>query len=112
MLSISSSDMLTEGMKFKTESTAAGRVNKSEVLVTRLIPDQEIELVSETGLITYRAVFKLGPVEPNSTEVLCVLKFEFNNFVLKMARPVLESMAQARVKGDLEALRALLQGEY
>jgi uncharacterized protein YndB with AHSA1/START domain len=108
MKSVSGEERLREGLRYTTESVVAGHVNVSEVEVVRLVPNEEIELVSKSGLVAYRAVFTTYELTSKSTEVVCTLRFEFRNFVLDVARPVIEAMAQSRVRGDLEMLRALL----
>jgi ribosome-associated toxin RatA of RatAB toxin-antitoxin module len=87
---------------------AGGKVNASEAEVVKLVPGKTIELVSYSGLIAYRATFTLMPKGAHATEVTCVLNFEFKNFVLNLARPVIEGMAEARIRGDLETLRVLI----
>jgi|SRR6185369_10583715 len=108
MKSISTTQMMEVGLRYKTETTVAGHVNISEIEVVRLVPEAEIELEGHSGLISYRCVFLLKKQSAETTEVVCSLRFEFRNFVLDLARPVIEAMAQARVRGDLEMLRALL----
>lgn len=109
MKQVSEPGPLSQGLRFKTESlVAGGRINLAEVEVTQLVPSERIELVSHSGVVAYRAVFELKTKAPEITEVICSLRFEFNNFVLDLARPVIEAMAAARIRGDLEALRAML----
>jgi uncharacterized protein YndB with AHSA1/START domain len=111
MVSISHTGKMQEGLRFQTESmVAGGMVNASEAEVVKLVPGKLIELVSYNGLVAYRATFTLMPKGTGATEVTCVLKFEFKNYVLNLARPVIEGMAEARIRGDLETLRALTCG--
>lgn len=108
MRSISTTERLRLGLRYKTESTVAGHVNVSELEVMKLVPNETIELASKSGLIAYDAVFKISERGPDLCEVICTLKFEFRHFMLDVARPAIETMAQARVRGDLETLRAML----
>lgn len=96
------------GLTFTTETLVAGRVNTANVVVTKLIENETIELRSTSGLVSYDAVFILKEVDAKTCEVICSLRFELRNFMLDMARPVIEAMAQARIRGDLETLRAML----
>jgi hypothetical protein len=108
MTHISFTGAMREGLRYETRSLLVGHANLSKVEVTRLVPGEEVELMSESGLIAFRVVFILREVAEETTEVICTLRFEFQNFVLDLARPVIESMAQVRVRGDLETLRILL----
>lgn len=108
LTSVSHPGPLVVGLQYTTKSTVAGQVNVSKVRVVRMVPHEVIELASETGLIAYRVSFQLKEQGPGTTEVVCVLRFEFRNFVLVLARPAIEAMAEARVRGDLQALRAMI----
>ena len=108
MISVSHTGRLKEGLHYRVESmVAGGQVNVSEAEVTRLVPMKEIELVSYTGVVAYKATFRLTEHE-GGTQVVCTLRFELRNFMLDLARPVIEAMAEARIRGDLEALRAII----
>ncbi len=101
---------MREGMDYKTEIVAAGHTIHSEVHVVRLVPNREIELVNDAGLVTFHAVFALRALEPVQCEVVCHMQFKLQNFVLNLARQAIESMAQARLRADLETLRAIISG--
>jgi hypothetical protein len=105
---ISTTERLRVGLRFVTESTVTGRTTTANVEVTRMIPREEIEMVNDSGLVAYQALIRVNERGPDACEVVTTLRFELRNFVLDIARPVIEAMAQARLKGDLETLRALL----
>jgi hypothetical protein len=110
-VSISHTGRMREGLRYEVKGMiAGGKVTASEIEVVRLIPNQEIEVVNYAGLVAYRGMYRLVPRGPHETEVICTLKFEFQNYVLDLARPVIEAMAGARLRGNLEALRAILCG--
>lgn len=101
---------MREGQHFHTESIVMGRVNRAEVTVVRLTPNREIELRSQTGLVSYQAVFSLAAVA-GGTQVTCGLQFELRGLILDLGRPVIESMAKSRVQADLQTLQLLLEAE-
>jgi uncharacterized protein YndB with AHSA1/START domain len=107
--SVSHTGKLVPGMRFRVESlVAGGRVNVSDIEVTQLVHPELIELVSNTGVVRYRVTYELRKYGVDATEVICVLRFEFKNFVLDLARPVIEAMAATRIRGDLETLKIIL----
>ncbi|HSX01995.1 MAG TPA: SRPBCC family protein [Candidatus Saccharimonadia bacterium] len=108
MKQISTTQPMREGLQYETETVVAGRVNRATITVVRLVPNEEIELISHGGIIVYRADYKLVATGPRQTRVTCRLKFEFRNFMLELTRSTIESMARARIGADLAALRALL----
>lgn len=107
MTRVSHDGRMSPGLVYETETIVAGRPNTSRIEVVRMIPDKEVELVSNSGLVGFRAVYHFVGRGAHETELICELNFAFHNFVLNLARPVIESMAEARIRGDMEMLRAL-----
>lgn len=101
---------LALGLKYETETQVMGHKQISRIEVVRLVPDKEIELINDAGLISYRLLFRLIEHSPGETELVCVVRFEFNNLVMELARPQIEAMAESRIGTDLENLRARLAG--
>jgi ribosome-associated toxin RatA of RatAB toxin-antitoxin module len=110
MISISKRGPMHEGMLFETASVVLGQTIKSLVEVKHLVPNQEIELVNNTGAITYWALFRFIETSPDHTEVTFTIRFEFKSIVLNLAKPTVEATAANRTKGDLEFLRGLMLG--
>jgi uncharacterized membrane protein len=110
--SVSHSGRMVEGLHYEAANTLpGGRINVSEIEVKRLVPNQAIELVNYAGLVAYQATYRFRPIDEGHCEVTCYFKFEFRNYVLKLARPAIEGMAEARIRGDLESLRAIICGK-
>ena len=112
MTDVSYPGVMYEGLRYQTKTVVAGRTNEADIEVVRLVPDKEIELNSEAGLIAFRAMYILHDTTDKSCEITCSLRFEFNKLVLYLARPAIEAMAQARLRGDLETLAAMLQADH
>lgn len=108
---VSAHGWMHEGLSYETESVVAGHTIRSRIEVVRLVQNRAIELDNKSGAITFRALFELTELQPGQTRVVCNLQFGFQKFVLDLARPAIESMAQARLRGDLEALRAIVCAE-
>jgi len=108
MISISPQETMREGMRFRTSTRVCGVVNTATVAVENLVPNEIIELQSKTGLISFRALYKLVECSPDETELICTLRFEFKGFIFNATRSVIESMARTRCHRDLVALRDLI----
>lgn len=111
MISISQDGVMAEGLKFESRSIAMGREINAVVSVMRLTPYEHIELSNNSGPIAYSAKYHLTETN-NTTTVVCTLQFELKGFALNIAHSAVESMAAARITGDLEALRALITAKY
>jgi ribosome-associated toxin RatA of RatAB toxin-antitoxin module len=111
MTSISTTSRMEPGLKYVTTSDVHGLVNRSEIEVVQLVPDEAIVLESKTGLITFRAVFELEEHSADSCSVICNLKFSFSNAIFKIAHSAVESMTEMRIRTDLEKLRVSLAGK-
>lgn len=97
-----------EGMIFSSASTTFGQPSEASIEVRRLVPNQEIELINNTGAVSYRAIYRLIPDE-GRTEVVLWLQLEPNSRLVDMAAPMLESVTASRLQGYLETLRDLVE---
>ena len=109
MISISSRETMREGMRYRTSIRICGIVNTATVAVESLVSNEIIELVSKSGLISFRALYKLVECGPEETELICTLRFGFRGFIFNAARQVIESMAGTRCRRDLVALRDIIE---
>jgi uncharacterized membrane protein len=109
MKSISHQGPMKRGLKYETVSDVLGKENHSFVEVAELIPDEAIVLESQAGLVSFRAAFELTAADANSCSVICTLRFNFSKLIFNLAQTMVESIAENRIRGDLEKLRALLE---
>lgn len=105
---ISAEGPMAEGLRYTTRTKVPGHLNEAHVLVEHLVPGREIELVSDSGVVPFRAFFRLIDQGADGTEVICTLRFELNGLVLGLARPAIEAMARQRMREDLTTLRQLI----
>jgi hypothetical protein len=108
LTSISYTGTMHAGLEYVTKTNVMGKINQATVRVVELIPDEAIVLDSSTGLITFRAAFQIQELTPDSCTVICNLRFEFSKLVFNLAQSAVESLAEARIRGDLETLRSQL----
>ena len=99
-----------EGMIVPMKSSVMGKLIESSMEVLRLVPGKDIELINNTGAVPYRAVYRFIP-EGKKTEVVLWCQLEPQSRVFQLARPLVESLAKARLSGDLESLKALIEAE-
>jgi hypothetical protein len=108
MIRISRTGRMEPGIEYETVTDVLGHENHSRILVVALVPDERIILNSQSGLVMFEAVMHIKPVTAHSCTVTTTLHFEFSHQVFALARPMIESMAGDRIRGDLETLRDLL----
>ena len=99
-----------EGMIVPMKSVVMGKQIESSMEVVRLVPGKDIELLNNTGAVPYRAVYRFIP-EGDRTEVVLWCQLEPQSRVFALARPLIESLAKARLSGDLEMIKALIEAE-
>ena len=109
MLRVSDDGPLREGLIFESESVLMGNHhNVARIHVSRMLENEEIEMVNEAGAISYRAMYRIIANSPQECELICTIRFEIHNFVLDLARAAIESMARTRLQHDMERLRELI----
>jgi hypothetical protein len=99
---------LKEGSTYKTTSVVLGvRINaKNEV--TKFVKDKELELINNTGMVKYRASFKLSP-KPHKTEVACSIVVSSDSHAYAFATPVLKLLARRELQIDLQSLKLAVE---
>lgn len=105
---VSTTVRMHAGLTFSTETRMLGRVNQSEITVRELAPGRLIVLESETGLVSFLASYNIIEMGGSHCRVVCNARLTFSKAVFNLARLAIEAVAEARIRGDLEALRSLL----
>ncbi len=88
-----------------------GRVNRSEITVREFVPSHLIVLESQTGLVSFLTKYNIIEIDGDRCRLVCNAHLMFSKAVFNLARPVIEAVAEARIRGDLETLRSLLLGQ-
>jgi len=105
---ISYKGRMYEGLKYATITNVLGKVSKSNLQVVKMVKDELIILESGSGIVTFRAIYEFKEVPPDSCNLTCTLLFTFSKAVFKLAEPVVVTVAENIIRGDLETLRASL----
>jgi hypothetical protein len=99
---------MTAGLTYTAINVTAGQPTRSRVTVTELVPLQRVRLVNSGSIVTYDALVLFSSPQPQRTRITCNMHFNVSAGVLEEAKPVIEAMAEARVRGNWEVLRTLL----
>jgi hypothetical protein len=111
LVRVSKGGRITENMLIETEANVLGQRVISKLEIVSVMPPISIEMVNNSGAISHRTMYRILPMGPSKTEVVCMLQFTFNSFVLNLARPLVEALAEGRIRANLETLRALLAAD-
>jgi hypothetical protein len=86
-----------------------GQITRSSIEVIKVESPKTIEMINNAGAIAYHSMYRLISEAPGETEVVSMLQFDIKSLVLDLARPVIEAMAESRLRGNLEMLKVLLE---
>jgi hypothetical protein len=92
------------GSIYKTTSVVLGKSIKATNTVTKFTDGRELELENNTGMVHYRANFRLT-AKSSKTLVVCNTWVDSDNRAFAFARPVLEILARRELQSDLQALK-------
>lgn len=99
---------LTQGATYRTQSHLFGMRLGGKVGVAKLLPNKELELVSITGMVQYRANFRLSK-KGAATQVTCAITVGSDSKAFAFARPMMKILAEREVNGDLVALKTAVE---
>lgn len=108
VIRVSKSGYLVENMLIEMESVVGGEVVVSNLEIVSMVANKSIEIVNNSGVVSYRLMYQLLSHSPDVTELVCVLQFTFKKFSMDIARPAIEAMAENRIRSNLESLKILL----
>jgi hypothetical protein len=81
---------------------------RAEIVVKKLVPDELIALQSQSSLVEFTIEYHLAETADGHCRLTLGAVLNFAPAVFNLARPVAQGVAEARTRGDLENLRALL----
>jgi hypothetical protein len=96
------------GLRYTTETHILGRINRSEVEVREMIPDRLIVTQSRAGLVEFTAEYHLEEKENGHCRLNLYIHMSFSPAIFNLARPVVEGVAEARIRSCLEKLSSML----
>ncbi len=108
MMAVEGPSVMKEGLIYTAKSVSTGQMSISTMTVTKLVPNKQIDLQNDSGLIVYNASICLEPLNGDSTRVWCAMDFSLASNVLEDARSVVEEMAKARILGNWEVLKQFI----
>lgn len=109
--SLSSEGKLKLGSKYETESEVMGIPIEARNVVTKFVPNKELELENNTGSVMYRINFNLTYKPLGHTLVILTAHLITQSKIIGLTVPVLERLAKYELKMDLEALKIAVEGK-
>lgn len=100
---------LKENMLYEYDSVVGDDITHFQVEVIALEKNHSVELLAKSNTLSYHARHIFLSEQPGQTELACMLQVDLPSFMLKLGRPVVESMVETRVRGNFEALKAMLE---
>jgi carbon monoxide dehydrogenase subunit G len=102
--SISMDSRLRLGSSYQTTSQFLGRTVKGNNTITRLVPEQELEIQNSSGMLRYIVSYQLEE-EGSETRLICSVDVEADSMVFAFAVPVLETLARRELQADIQMLK-------
>ena len=95
-------------MTYKTTSLVLGKQLSAVNTVTKFRERQELEVENNTGLVHYRAKFRLAS-KNGTTRLVCDTWVDSDSRAFAFAKPVLEILARRELQSDLQALKIAVE---
>lgn len=111
MQSVSFTGTMFEGLRYDTKTEVLGKINEAHITVLRLVADRFIVLQNSSGIVQFEATYELVERQPQHTIVSCDVHLHFSKALFNLAQPVVEAIAESRIRTDLETLRAQLSAQ-
>jgi hypothetical protein len=99
---------LHDGSAYLTQSLMLGVRIKAENHITRYVQDKELEIQNSTGMVQYRANFKLQG-RSKETVITCTIVVATTGKAFVFAKPIMEHLARRELNTDLNALKVAVE---
>jgi hypothetical protein len=100
---------LREGAIYDTVNVLLGVRIRARNIVTIFIENRELELQNQTGMLEYRANYRLEPASTSVTKVICTTVVAAKGKTFYFAKPMMEQLAHRELKADLAALKLAVE---
>jgi hypothetical protein len=107
--SISTTAPLILGGGFDSVSIVLGVQIYAKNVVTKLVKPTELELENTTGLVKYRAYFRLKAMGDEETLLICKTTVSSDSGAFSFAKPILKTLARRELQSDLKALQTAVE---
>jgi uncharacterized membrane protein len=106
---LSSKKVLKLNSTYETTSQVLGITIQSVNVVTKYIPNKELQIENNTGTVHYRANFRLVPKTPKSLVLTCTTTVSSDYKAFAFSGPVLKLLARRELQTDLQALKIAVE---
>jgi hypothetical protein len=100
---------LKTGTKYETESSLFGIIVKGNNQVTKYIPDRELQIENNTGMIHYTVNYYLKSVPKKGVLVTCTTIVTTEGKALRFTESLLKAIARRELQSDLQALKLAVE---
>jgi hypothetical protein len=100
---------LHEGSVYDTVNVLLGVRTRTQNVVNTFVENQELELQNQTGMVDYRANYRLAAISTSQTKVICTIAVAAKGKAFYFARPMLEQLARRELRADLAALKTAVE---
>jgi hypothetical protein len=108
--SLSSAESLKLGSEYESVSLVLGVKIRAKNVVSKFTSSKELELENKTGLVKYRASFRLQRAG-SSTLLICSTTVSADSEAFAFAKPVLRMLARRELQTDLQALKIAVENK-
>lgn len=109
MRSVSHNGAMHPGLHYVTVTEVLGRTNRTEAVVKKMVQDRLITVQSRAGLVNFTAEYHLAETANSHCRLTLHIQMSFSPAIFNLARPVVEAVAESRIRGELENLRTVLE---
>ena len=102
--SISKTTNLEQGMAYQSSSLLLGVRVRGNNVVTKLLPNKELELENKTGALQYKVNYQLRSAKEKTLLTCTTTVFSESN-AFAFTTPVLKLLARRELQTDLQALK-------
>jgi len=99
---------LEVGSQYKAVSMMFGIEVRSNNVVSKLVPDKELQIENRTGTILYSVNYKLKKESP-SVKLVCSTSVSSTAKVIGLSAPLLKVLAKRELESDLQALKVAVE---
>lgn len=101
---------LSLGEEYETSSMVLGIKIRAKNVVSKFVSMQELEIQNNTGLVKYRASFKVRP-SGNESVVICKTIVSADGEAFAFAKPILKVLARRELQTDMQALKIAVENQ-
>lgn len=105
---ISPLDVVKLGTEYKSVTLLLGVKVRGKNVITKLLPNQEVEIVNNIGTLQYKVSYRLQS-KRKETLLVCTTSVYSENGAFAFTAPILKLLARRELQTDLQALKIAVE---